>query len=456
MDRRTLIQRLALLFPAAAIAPSLLASNDWIKSADWDGKVVIIGAGAAGLYAAYLLNEAGIDVTILEASALHGGRIRPLRGFSDFPIELGAEEVHGRRSVLYDLVKKAGGTFVKEDTSDFIFLDGKMQLEDALEDDPDVIKAIEAVDNIEDYEGVDIPVSEYVKKQGIPDRTKFIAEALIGNEAGTSNHRLGTAALAKEYGLWSSGNGNYSLNGQAHLDLLDTIFAPILDKVIYNTVVNAVDYDGAGVVVGAVNGQFYTADKVIVTTPIAILKDGDIKFTPSLPSKKIAAMQKIGMGAGMKIILKFSRRFWPANTGSLLSSGIVPEFWSTGTGRSKENNVLTAFVHGLPAEKLSKLDEGAVTVVLEQLDEMYGQETASSTLVDSYIMDWSKEPFIRGTYSFPTPNSFGARKTFAEPVKDKVYFAGEATHYEGHNSTVHGALETGQRTVKDILANIER
>jgi monoamine oxidase len=71
-------------------------------------RVVVIGAGAAGLYAGWTLQDEGASVTILEASAVHGGRLRVLEGFADFPIELGAEEVHGERSILHTLLVADG------------------------------------------------------------------------------------------------------------------------------------------------------------------------------------------------------------------------------------------------------------------------------------------------------------------------------------------------------------
>ena len=78
-------------------------------------QIIIIGAGAAGLYAARLLHNKGVSFTIIEASNRHGGRIRALidPNFTGFPIELGAENIHGhknqkgkRKSFLYKDIMK--------------------------------------------------------------------------------------------------------------------------------------------------------------------------------------------------------------------------------------------------------------------------------------------------------------------------------------------------------------
>lgn len=67
-------------------------------------KVIVIGAGAAGLSAAYLLNQQGIDVQILEASNRYGGRIKRDLGFVDFPIPLGGEWIHVERGILDEII----------------------------------------------------------------------------------------------------------------------------------------------------------------------------------------------------------------------------------------------------------------------------------------------------------------------------------------------------------------
>ncbi|MEM7336195.1 MAG: FAD-dependent oxidoreductase, partial [Chloroflexota bacterium] len=71
---------------------------------EFQGKVIVIGAGAAGMSAAYLLNQRGIDIEILEANSVHGGRIRVNKTFTDFPISLGGEWLHANSSELDSIV----------------------------------------------------------------------------------------------------------------------------------------------------------------------------------------------------------------------------------------------------------------------------------------------------------------------------------------------------------------
>ena len=73
-------------------------------------KVLVIGAGIAGLSAAYHLRQAGIESTVLEARDRIGGRVWTSRDFADIPVEFGAELIHGRSPEVntWDWVEKLG------------------------------------------------------------------------------------------------------------------------------------------------------------------------------------------------------------------------------------------------------------------------------------------------------------------------------------------------------------
>ena len=414
-------------------------------------RVVVIGAGAAGLYAGWTLQDEGASVTILEASAVHGGRLRVLEGFADFPIELGAEEVHGERSILHTLLVADGARFVDADDADVYFVDGERRGEGVLEED-DFADAEAFVDALGDWEGDDVTIAARIADEGLAARTNFLTDAWIGNEFGAQNDLIGARSLAQGDAAWTAGGANFALDGTTLLGHLESALAAILPAVKTGQVVTRVDHDADGVTVTCADGTTYAADAVIVAVPITILRDGDITFSPALPDDKLAAIGKVPMGAGMKVVLSFARRFWDANTGSIYGAAHVPEFWATGLGRSDENLVLTAFVMGDKAEALSAMGDDAIATVLADLDTIYGAGVASGAYVDGVILDWLKEPTIRGAYSYPGPGSHAARAIVAEAVGETVYFAGEATHTEGHFGTVHGALETGERAAEAVLA----
>lgn len=118
--------------------------------------------------------------------------------------------------------------------------------------------------------------------------------------------------------------------------------------------------------------------------------------------------------------------------------------------------MLLAFIMGEQAEYLTSLgsDVAITNALLQELDTMYnGQATAS--FIASHVQNWTTNPFIKGAYSYSTVGMGDARKVAAEPINEKLYFAGEAMNTTGHHQTVHGAVETGYREVINILTDVK-
>ncbi|MFN7115861.1 MAG: flavin monoamine oxidase family protein [Saprospiraceae bacterium] len=453
MKRRKFLRDLTLATPALTLLPGTAVACS--KEGDdapvqWSGKVIVIGAGIAGLAAAELLLAKGLDVSILEASSRIGGRIRVLSGFADFDIELGAEEIHGNRSEWYRLVQSSGAKLLNSGGNDFYFYNNILYNDNNVDNAADLTKVFDFVDKAHNNFRVDETVLQNLQKSNVPAPAYPMVNALLCNEYGTSNDRLSIQGISEEDELWSAGDDNYVIAGRSYITILQEKFANAIKNVITNTPVKTINYTSDKISVEAADNQVFTADRIIITVPLTILQQNDINFIPALPSDKRAAIQQIGMGAGMKIILKFNQRFWPANTGSIYSTGYVPEFWATNEGRGN-TPVLTAFIMGENAEFLSAQGQNAVPIVLSELDKMFANK-ASANFVAAHIADWSKEPFIKGAYSYPiVGGGIAMRQTLAKTVNNKLFFAGEATHFAGHNSTVHGALETGVRAANELL-----
>jgi monoamine oxidase len=69
-----------------------------------------------------------------------------------------------------------------------------------------------------------------------------------------------------------------------------------------------------------------------------------------------------------------------------------------------------------------------------------------------YFHNWQSDPFSRGAYSYGKVGADGAQEALASPVENTLFFAGEATDIWGHNGTVHGAIASGVRAAREILA----
>jgi len=415
------------------------------------GKIIVVGAGVAGMYAAYLLHHQGFEVIVLEASSHWGGRIRALDKFASFPVEVGAEEIHGEKSFYYQIIKRANvAIFDSEGGENLYAVEGELLNEERINENKHYKKALDLIDKIVSYEGEDISLQEYMDNQKIDKSVQHILSAELANERGTSANRLSMKGLAYEFQHWEAGYQTFMLKKDSHTSILENYFASIVGKVQYNKIVKAIDYSESVVNVTTQDGQTFQASKVILTVPLTILKANLIDFYPALPKEKEQAIQKIGMGAGLKVILKFKRAFWGENTNSIFGY-LVPEYWVTSYQRSNDEHVLTAFVNGTNAEFLSHQGEEAITSILNELDNLFGEGIASTNLEKSYLMDWTKEPFIKGTYSFDKVGVGNSRQILAEPIEGRLFFAGEATCTNGHHASIHGAMESAERTVKEIL-----
>ncbi|HFA47687.1 MAG TPA: FAD-dependent oxidoreductase [Bacteroidetes bacterium] len=476
MKRRTFLQQLGYSAPASVLLPSLLYSckksngdDDGIATDDKfkDVKVVVVGAGAAGLYTGWFLKKRGFDVTILEASNKIGGRIQALRGFTDYDIELGAERIYGSNTEWYKMVEASGKSFNDADPSDhYFFLQDPADLTEASLKDraladqySDFSSAMDFIRSAKTYIGEDKTVETALAATNLWNMFGVV-NGLVGNRAGTMNSRLSIKGYGEEQLASTVDDSVFTLKDATLLSVMEEKFSSIVNEVQLNTQVKKIDYQGAEIVVTDQLGNKYQADRVVVTVPITVLQDGAITFLPDLPSTKMDAIHKIGMKGGIKAHLKFSTPFWGdivvKNLGSVYGHNFLPEIYISSLGRS-ENPVLTVMLMGQRAEQFSSMGDTAVSVMLSYLDEIFNSQTPSQSFVQdgSHVKDWSKEPFIKGAYSYPiVGGGIIFRKELAEPVADRLFFGGEATHFKGHSGTVHGAIETGIRVSQELEASI--
>jgi monoamine oxidase len=410
-------------------------------------KIIVVGAGAAGLYAAKKMKEHGAEVQILEASGVIGGRIKKTDDFADYPIDLGAEWIHGQKSLTHSLASDAGVPFYVDNSDSKYLVNGTLQNDYSNADLNQIENLLEGDQN---YSGPDMSVLSYAQQIGL-DASMYDLLEFITGELGAAASRISIKYTQQEFEDWSSGGTDFKLK-TSYFDLLQsTVATHVQDEVVLNAPVAAIDYSGQMVQVTTEGGSVYEADRVLVTVSIPVLKSGSISFSPSLPEEKLTAISAIGMDAGMKVCLKFSTDFWGGN--SLIGADKSPVYWSSAYGKDGSTPILTAFVMGEKAEYLSSLGQGVVQELLVELDAVYGGQ-ATSSFVDSLIQDWGQEPYIGGAYSYSTIGIGNSRAILAEAVNSKLFFAGEATNFNGHFQTVQGAMESGEREFEKILCSV--
>ena len=448
MNRRKFLKQTSILSIGGLLLPSALLSScrpdSLFEGPSFQGKVLIIGAGAAGLYAGYILKSKGIDFQILEAAPNYGGRTGKITGFANFPIDLGAQWMHGKNSIVSDLAKKSDTQITLDDSSEKYWFNN--ELVSSLPND--INKIFEEEENVPD-----VSFADFAVQNGYGDEYKNIVEAIAGDSGADASHISAYWKIIEEEN-WNSGDDDFKFE-ETYFDLIEKQIAiHVQDQIQLNTPVKQIDYSGPIIQVTDSNNNVYTADKVIITVPITILKSADIEFVPALPTEKTTAFSKIGMDAGMKVFLKFNTKFFDEN---IYGGSICASYSDDSIGKVQDDNILLAFIMGQQAEYLTSLgsDSALTNALLQELDTMYnGQATAY--FVDSHVQNWTTHPFVRGAYSYSTVGMGDARKVASETVAKKLYFAGEAMNTNGHHQTVHGAIETGYREVINLLNDVKK
>lgn len=461
MNRRKALIKIGAGASACIFLPALLGSCNEDESAgpaiSYDGNILIIGAGAAGLYAADLLMAQGLKVTVLEASDRIGGRVLSVRGFADFPLELGANLIKTDQSLLLNFAKKynLNVTDLAEGSKEIFYLNGLMKSAADWGNDPSFTAAMQFISNINTSDNDNQTIFEAIQEAGLSSDVHRILEGKLGEQLGSDNVSIGIDGTKGALNL-PTNSKSLALSNNPVQDLLYSNFAHVIDHVQYNTKVSEIDYSGGEVTVKTNNGSL-TAKKVILTVPISIIKGGEIAFNPSLPNDKLSALNNIGMDAAMKVVIKFNRNFWGSDTFRIFGGQFLSFYETGGFGKSSISRTLTATVFGKDAEELSQLSDAEIqSQILSELDTMFeGNATKNNEVTGFLRKDWMADENIRGGFSYPLPGgSDDDRVIYSAPLGNKVYFSGEAANINGNFGTVHGALESAEKSVQEIINSI--
>lgn len=480
MKRRQALRQLGVGFSSALVGASWLSSckkDDLAPEIQYDGNVIVIGAGVAGLYAADILMTKGLNVTILEASKQIGGRIASLRNqlelpyqsIADFPVELGAEYWQGADSTLGKLVSNLGLPVVKVPKESIRYILGtQVKTEADWGADGDFASVQAFMNGLKSYSG---PANSVAGAASVSANAEPLLNSQAGNFYGSSADKVGVKGLSEQLKLVSHDSDYYVLQSNTLQDLMISRFFEVYDKVIVESPVKSINYSANDIItITMEDGTQMTANKVVVTVPVTILKNG-IEFLPALPSEKVNALNNIGMDPSMRVVMDFKKNFWGVDSSFIWGGTEGPQYFSAGVQRSELTQTITVTINGAKAQELSDLGDGDLVVkkLLAELDKLYaGQATQfirKTIPTDEepdekmiyYIKDWTKEKYIGGGSSYPMINTtLDHRTALMSPINDRLFFAGEATDISGEPGTVNGAMASAERVAEDVVQSIKK
>ena len=363
------------------------------KTYEYKGKVIIIGAGASGLAAAKVLEQNNIEYLILEATNRYGGRIKKDTTLADFPIDVGAEWLHSNPITLNKLKGKTG---------------------------------------------------DKIDEELIPYRLENTA-SWDGKKYKTNPNWINNFA----YNFMPESK----FKRTTWYDFIDENIAKnVKDKIQFNSPVTCIDYTKNEVLITTSNGKIYKADKVLVTVSLGVLKSNMITFKPELSPKKKEAIKSISFELGLKVIMKFHKKFYPDAIEYKVKNG-EKVFYDMAFKKDSKSHILGFLCKGEEAKKYYALgsERKIISKLINELNEIFDGK-AYFCFSGKYIVEnWGESDYTLGTWTVAALEKKSALKTLNIPLHKKVYFAGEI--YDPYQQMgVPGAVLSGYYAADKLLS----
>jgi monoamine oxidase len=363
---------------------------------------------------------------ILEARDRIGGRCwtRHMPGLG-IPVELGAEFIHGEAAATYALLHRARIPSVMANREQRSPKGGRLVRINSFAEAQRAVKGAHLDE--------DVSFAAFLAATKLPAKTKTFARMMVEGFDAADPERVSARSIIEEWGSLGAQprpQGGYGA-------LLDWLTGTVLRKgarLRLESPVRELSWRR-----GSVSANGVKAKRAILTLPISLLK----------LKEKREALKKLAAGPVARVALAFDEEFWrdrAPNAAFFHAPRVAfPTFWTPLPMRAP---LLTCWAGGPKAARLTgQSPKRLIAEALRSVSSVFGR---LPPLMGAYVQDWQADRWSRGGYSYVLVGGAGAREELAAPLKDTLFFAGEATDCE-ESGTVAGALRSGQRAAKELL-----
>jgi len=396
--------------------------------------LAIVGGGAAGIAAAREAKARGLSTMILEASDRIGGRAYSVR-WRDSVLDLGATWLHSaERNPLVPLAEQLGVPLDHSQTK------WREQFNDLGISKSEQAESRAAIQEFTERLTINPPSTDKASDSLMPNaKWNGALEALSNFLNGTGLENVSAADFSAYWN--TSGDQNWRI--PTGIGSFVELVGGGLD-IQLNCAIQKIEFLAEGVRLLS-DGGHVDARRAIIAVPTSILASGAIDF-PSAADPWLNAASQLPLGHVEKLFFQL-----PNTEAFPVGAHLLGNPRNADTGSYMLRPLAMPVIEGFFAgDWLKDLAEDEIAArAREELDHLLGSDFARRLEPIAYS-DWQRHAFICGSYSYARPGQHGARALLAEPVNERLAFAGEACS-ENDYATVHGAWASGKAAVEQLF-----
>ena len=416
-------------------------------------KVAIVGAGLSGLYSAYLLKNAGYDVTIIEAKNRMGGRILTFTDDeSKLTAELGGEWVQENHSAIKSLCKELEVELKAYITAKDILIGDKFTESNLVKPNLETKEILRRVLSLyekmspEKKQGLDkLDIYSFLKYQGVTEDELYLLEMKYSVLLGESIRNI---SAEKAIGIFESHENGFPFQYkiQAGSDkIIESLKSKLkgISFLIADPVLSIEDV-ASSVKLKTKSGKEFITDVCILAIPATQL--GSIKFLPELPKDKKLAILQSRLSRMTKGFVIYKGTDYVRDKLYVQSDGTFQSIYSGNKNKGLNKGMLTLVTTGDRADVSSRISsEFQNTFIKNGLENI--ELLSTLKLEKIQLKAWQNEPYIEGATSVYSTGTYDI-KSILKRNHGRIHFAGE--QLGNHNGTMEAALLSAIEVINSL------